>query len=553
MLHRAKLPFQLNLRKRIQASFALLVLLFVINGIITILTINSINKLSNRLSDTIDPSLETLDNFKKIMLESKMYTTNWVFLRSNQQDKRSLEKLHQKDYPAMKARMTGYASHWSNKNWRDSLSNLFRSFEELLVIEKKIMSSLKKFEDYDDPVIRLEAERQIEEEILPRTALLIRSLEAVEVFGVSIKARENSTLERSSMKLRLFIIILAITIVCAGFLLSGYMTRIIIRPVKKIRLLVNDLGKGITRPIDQPVNNDEIGEMISSVKNLSEKLSLTATFANEIGNRNFNTWYEPLSPEDTLGKALITMRDNLRKSEMSLAVNTEELERKNKELEQFAYIASHDLQEPLRTTFSFVELLQTQYYGKLDAKADKYLTYILQSSDRMKVLINDLLDYSRIGNKKELQKVDCNIILQEVLDDMGKTIKDQNACIRSEYLPVIKGYRTEIKQLFQNLIANAIKFRKKDTCPEVRITVTEDQSSWNFAISDNGIGIAEDHKDRIFIIFQRLHTRSEYEGSGIGLAHCQKIVALHGGKIWVNSLPGQGATFHFQIPKLNNQ
>jgi PAS domain S-box-containing protein len=229
-----------------------------------------------------------------------------------------------------------------------------------------------------------------------------------------------------------------------------------------------------------------------------------------------------------------------------------ELQRKNKELEQFAYVASHDLQEPLRTTSSFVELFQQQYKGKLDENADKYLAYIVQASDRMKVLIKDLLDYSRIGHKKELENVDCNSVLGEVIEDIGIAIKDGDAEIKTNKLPVIKGYPTEIKQLFQNLITNAIKFRRKDVTPRVEISAKKSDAHYTFTVKDNGIGIEKEHRERIFIIFQRLHTRTEYQGSGIGLAHCKKIVELHGGKIWIESNPGEGSSFHFTILQNTN-
>ena len=224
-----------------------------------------------------------------------------------------------------------------------------------------------------------------------------------------------------------------------------------------------------------------------------------------------------------------------------------ELERKNKELEQFAYVASHDLQEPLRTTSSFVEILREQYHGKLDQKADKYFNYIVEASDRMRLLIKNLLDYSRIGNKKEFEQVDCDKTLHEVLADLGAAIDDAKADIQHNPLPVINGYPTEIKQLFQNLIINAVKFRKKDISPQIKISVQKVQNSWQFAFQDNGIGIEKQHREKIFNIFQRLHTRAEYEGSGIGLSHCKKIVELHHGKIWVESTPDEGSTFNFTI------
>lgn len=233
--------------------------------------------------------------------------------------------------------------------------------------------------------------------------------------------------------------------------------------------------------------------------------------------------------------------------EAKIRQRTAELERKNRELEQFAYVASHDLQEPLRTTTSFVWFLNEKYKGRLDAEADQVLTYMVQGSERMKTLIKDLLDYSRIGGKIELSDIDCNEIMKEVLADLDIAIKEANATILIDPLPKLKGYSTELKLLFQNLISNALKFRRKDIAPVIHISSMQKNNHWQFAISDNGIGIDDKFKERIFVIFQRLHVQSEYKGSGIGLAHCKKIVELHQGTIWVESTPGQGSTFYFTI------
>jgi PAS domain S-box-containing protein len=239
----------------------------------------------------------------------------------------------------------------------------------------------------------------------------------------------------------------------------------------------------------------------------------------------------------------------LQQSEAKLAQKNEELELKNKEMEQFVYVASHDLQEPLRTISGFVKLLQQQYDEKLDDKAGKYFDFILQGADRMKILIRDLLDYSRIGKKDKLDAVDCNKVLANVISDLGAAINDSKAIIKSDELPCINGYPTEVKLLFQNLIMNAVKFRKKDTVPQINILVEKKNDHWQFSVKDNGIGIDKTQSERIFVIFQRLHSRTEYEGSGIGLAHCKKIVELHGGKIWIESEPGEGTLFHFTIPE----
>lgn len=236
--------------------------------------------------------------------------------------------------------------------------------------------------------------------------------------------------------------------------------------------------------------------------------------------------------------------------EKKVQQRTIELERKNQELSQFAYVASHDLQEPLRTTASFVDLLRRQYYSRLDDHANQYLDFISQSSDRMKALIHDLLEYSRIGREKQLETVDCNSLLQEVKADLDQGIRETRAVISAGGLPSVTGYRTELKQLFQNLVSNSIKFRQPGLPPEVHISAERDNGSWKFSFRDNGIGIDPVNQDKIFIIFKRLHKRSEYDGSGIGLAHCKKIVELHGGQIWVDSVPGEGSTFSFTLAEI---
>jgi PAS domain S-box-containing protein len=237
----------------------------------------------------------------------------------------------------------------------------------------------------------------------------------------------------------------------------------------------------------------------------------------------------------------------LKRSEARLEIKNKELERKNKELEQFAYVASHDLQEPLRTISNFSELIQKKYRSRLDNKADEYFNYIVHSAERMRVLIKDLLDYSRIGRQKDKEQVDCNSILSNTQKDLAVMVNETGASIISGPLPVIAGYPTEIKLLFQNLISNAIKFRKKDASPSLEITSEKKDNHWQFTFKDNGIGIEKKYYEKIFVIFQRLHNRNEYEGSGIGLAHCKKIVELHGGNIWLESEPGTGTAFHFTI------
>ncbi|MBU0663665.1 MAG: GAF domain-containing protein [Proteobacteria bacterium] len=230
------------------------------------------------------------------------------------------------------------------------------------------------------------------------------------------------------------------------------------------------------------------------------------------------------------------------------------LARSNRELEQFAYIASHDLQEPLRKIAGFTELLASRYKGTFDEKGESYMDYIVDGATRMRTLINDMLSYSRIiHNTRELAETDCSKVVSKVLQDMELSIKENKAEIVCGPLPVIQVDKAQLGQLFQNLIANAIRYHGAEP-PRITINATCQQNEWLFSVSDNGIGIAPEFYQRIFAIFQRLHTRAEYPGTGIGLAICQKIVERHGGKIWVESKEGSGSTFFFTLPTTpNNQ
>lgn len=226
---------------------------------------------------------------------------------------------------------------------------------------------------------------------------------------------------------------------------------------------------------------------------------------------------------------------------------------KNKNLEQFAYITSHDLQEPLRTINSFVDLIEKKYASKFEGDINIYFKFITEATIRMRKLINSLLEYSRLGKNKFFEKTDFNKLLQDVLKDIKTNIDENHANIEIDNLPTLYVDSVEIGQLFQNLILNAIKFRRKDVAPEIHINAIKGKEFWLFAVQDNGIGIEPKNSKKIFQIFQRLHNRSEYEGLGIGLAFCEKIVEMHDGSIWVESIVGEKSTFYFTISDtLNN-
>jgi light-regulated signal transduction histidine kinase (bacteriophytochrome) len=237
-----------------------------------------------------------------------------------------------------------------------------------------------------------------------------------------------------------------------------------------------------------------------------------------------------------------------KRAEEMLAQQAQELARSNAELEQFAYVASHDLQEPLRMVTSHLQLLEQRYKGKLNANADEFIAYAVDGATRMQMTIEDLLAYSRVGMwGEDFEPTDCEAVLDQTLADLQVAIEESGAVVTHDPLPTVMADDLQLGQVFQNLIGNAIKFRGEEP-PRVHVSAQQEGDEWVFSVRDNGIGIDPEDANCIFEIFQRLHTWEEYPGTGIGLAICKKIVERHEGRIWVESQPGKGSTFYFTIP-----
>ena len=235
----------------------------------------------------------------------------------------------------------------------------------------------------------------------------------------------------------------------------------------------------------------------------------------------------------------------------ALQRTAEQLARSNRELEQFAYVASHDLQEPLRVVTGYVQLLERRYKDRLDADAEQFMHYIRDGVSRMQQLITDLLSYSRLGTRgKPFGPVKVEAVLEHATANLKPLIDQNSAVVAHQTLPEVQGDETQLVQLFQNLIGNAVKFHG-DRRPEVDVSAKRENGHWLFAVHDNGIGIERQYWDQIFVIFQRLHTRQKYPGTGIGLAVCKRIIERHGGRIWLDSQPDRGTTFYFTLPQLD--
>ncbi|MGN6174539.1 MAG: ATP-binding protein [Streptosporangiaceae bacterium] len=286
-------------------------------------------------------------------------------------------------------------------------------------------------------------------------------------------------------------------------------------------------------------------------------LSRLAADARKVADGDFAHHVESSGPQEmrTVGTDVDSMRERIvaelsavRAAHMRLEARTEDLQRSNAELEQFAYVASHDLQEPLRKVASFCQLLQRRYAGRLDEKADQYIEHAVDGAKRMQALINDLLAFSRVGRTAQRrERVSCAVLLAQAWANLGPAVRQSHATIEVGDLPVVLGETSLLTAVFQNLLSNALKFAG-DQAPRVSVSARRDGEYWLFSLTDNGIGIPAEYAERIFVIFQRLHDKAAYPGTGIGLAMCRKIIEYHGGRIWLDTTVTSGARFCFTLP-----
>jgi signal transduction histidine kinase len=321
------------------------------------------------------------------------------------------------------------------------------------------------------------------------------------------------------------------TLITLLFIIFGALVGIIFmlgitRPIRRLMQGAQEIGRGNLDYDLTATSRDEIGDLSRAFGQMSLELKNTMVSRDELAKE--------VTERQRVGEQL----------KQSMA----ELTRSNADLAQFAYVASHDLQEPLRMVSSYLQLIEQRYKDKLDADGLEFISFAVDGANRMQIMINDLLAFSRVGTRgKPFESTDCGVVLNQALSNLQIAIAESQAVITHDPLPIVTADNSQLIQLFQNLIANALKFRAQ-AVPLIHISAQAKDAEWLFSVRDNGIGIDPQYFGRLFIIFQRLHSKSEYPGTGIGLALCKRVVERHGGKIWVESMPGQGSIFYFTIP-----
>jgi two-component system, sensor histidine kinase len=430
-----------------------------------------------------------------------------------------------KPNPDMAIARQGFIEGRNHRNDVDGMIKLFTRFHDIYYI-KKAIEIWSQADMQIPPLIKLaealHAEISADVNTQRRIDELLNQVDEINEKLTVLEDNFSYTLGEGSRWLEnlvltlLFLVVLTVEV--TGLLLTISVSRGIQKGLDEILNASQNIAKGNLSARARAYSKDEIGQLANSFNKMAEEL----------------------------GESIKAQQ----KTEELLKDYARKLERSNDNLEQFAYVASHDLQEPLRTITNFARLLEEKQKDSFDATSRKYMNYVVNAAGRLKTLISDLLHFSRIGKQPALEKVNTEELVAEVIMDMSLFIRENKAEVRVGSLPVLRqSSKVELKLLFQNLLNNAIKYRQQDVLPVVKINAERRANGgWLFSVRDNGIGIDPEFREKIFIIFQRLHSENDYSGTGIGLATCKKIVELAGGTIWVESKPSEGSTFYFTVP-----
>jgi signal transduction histidine kinase len=544
-----------SIKKKINLSFYLLVSIFLINGIIIFWTVDHNRKLSTLVSENIDPSIEDLNKLKLLIILSREFSINWVYLRSNQDYKNELTNIQLNGYPVIRNKLKFGSLAWDETRGKSDLIQVFDEFEKVMFDQNKIMKLLNKFEDYDDPVKKLTAESMVENDIIPPIDAILKKLDGVITYNNEIKTAVEKEQAEAIMMMGTLMLILAIIIVGLAISLSAYMMRSIIKPINRIIKIVDLLGKGIVKNVLTHNSRDEIGAMISSVNALSIKLSSAALFAEDIGKRNFDATFIPLSNQDNLGLALLAMRDKLRSGDQhlneaqnKLIFQNKELLKTNSELDKFVYSVSHDLRAPLSSMAGVTEIV-------LDESKDEFVLenvrMIQGSIKKLDGFILDILDYSR-NSRVEVSKenIDMNDLLNDIrknLKYMGNSRKEVRIEMKVNCPDVLNTDKSRLSIILNNLISNAIRYSDPNAAdPYVLVEATSVANKTRIVVKDNGIGIDKGLQGKVFDMFYRVSKDSI--GSGLGLYIVKECVTKLMGTISVISEIGKGTEFHVEIP-----
>lgn len=504
-----------------------------------------------RIASSFSPVISAIKDYQFLIEETGRLSTD-ISIQANEVKRSRLKKIHERIYNRQKITLIGLCQEPGLADVKKRIIGVDKKFENTLILEKKLLAVLGSDQDYNDPQKLAEAKilkDQIDNEISKlRLVLSETSLQAISVFN-KLDAQKFASYRTLSYLLLIMIIVIALLGV-----VSIYITNItIIKPIKELSAILDEVGAGKIIQFQSHISReDEIGDMINSAQKVVQGFKNKEQVANAIGKGDYDIKVPMLSRRDRLGKALSEMRDNLKLSKekevqnlKSLEAYTLSLKKKNKELDQFAYITSHDLKSPLRGINNLAEWIQEDMGEKMSEESFKYFNMLRGRVHRMEALINSILQYSRAGKTPENQeKTSSKQVVYDVLEriEFGKC-----TVLVDDLLPEVTANRKDLQEVFNVFISNAIN-HNTSTDPILNISYRRTGDKITFCVADNGPGIAEEFHEKIFTIFQTLERRDEVENIGAGLAIGKKIIEDYGGKVWVESELGKGANFYFEWP-----
>lgn len=499
----------MKIRQKLVLAFGVLILILLIEIIFNQIITNRADQTYQTLQSKINPAINILDDYKSINKELNLLHKDRIYGLNNTETVNRYKGIIEVELMYIRSELSEIKAGLPEEDSSKLLmEQLIVETDTLIHASSKIDNLLTNNKEHLLNIML--AQEVYNTEISESNLIIFNSISELNLIYKRAFDTYNAELAYNLKSVSNIILITGILGTLLAIIITVQITRAISVPIYELRVATLKMSKGY---LDKQIQIKGKGE-----------------FAD-------------------LGKSFNAMSAALKKSFNEQQRQMDKIKSVNTELEQFVYVASHDLQEPLRTMSSYIGLIKELYIKQLDDNALKYMTHVEAASLRMKTLIKDLLDYSRLGKEKTITVVNTNTIVNDILLDFELLINDTNAIVLVEELPIVRGLESELKQLFQNLISNGLKFRRKDTAPQIEIKVEDKRAHWLFSIKDNGIGMEKKYFDRVFIIFQRLHNRDDYIGTGIGLSVCKKIVHMHKGEIWIESELNQGSTFYFTIFK----
>jgi len=560
--------------------FIALIGISVFNAIYCSVKIEKYQEITTHVIAVETPTIEALGQLNELVTRSKMYTTNWVYLPYNSEDKQRLKELHGVDYPRVKADLLKLMSQWEDLDNYPKLSRSFFRIAALFRSESNLTNTLTTFSDYEDPMKKFEAEEMLEGDILPEAVEISKELNGMIVSKRQELEELHSLMKVSYRNLIWSVLAVAMSIVMVVLMSAFYLSHFMILPVMKLREYIQQLGRGEIPSVSLQIKNNVVGQMTEAVISLTENFKTTAHFAYEIGEGKFNAQYTRLGEHDELGNALIQMRDKLKRAQYELTEYMEQLQLQNdilhqarqelfdkaRELElankyksEFLANMSHELRTPLNSILVLATILCENRQMGLDAKELEYAQIIRRSGNDLLLLINDILDLSKIEAGRidiVYEQVRIDEMKQEIFamfDEVAKTKHINFGIERSGNFPeVITTDRLRLSQVIRNLLSNAFKFTetKGEVTLRFKMSNSMQPQCLEISVQDTGIGIPEEKQMIIFEAFQQADgsISRKYGGTGLGLSISKMLVGLMNGSLNLESKEGQGSTFYIYLP-----